>query len=194
MDVLRGDIAAFGDNPSDRDWEAFAGQCRQVRFERRCEVFPEAKDQSAILFLASGICAAQLTLPDGHTVISRFFETKDVCSVVEFQHLGQPARNSIITVTPVEGAVIPLKLWASNQFKDGPVSRYVRQKMFRQHMFDIDMLHMKTVNRTEVAYEFLKERHPSVLKEAPQTVIAQFCGITPEGYSRFLKNYSNRWS
>ncbi|MEM1197274.1 MAG: hypothetical protein AAGH57_14320 [Pseudomonadota bacterium] len=177
---------------SDEDWKQFAGQCSEVRFDKRSEVFTQARKQSAILFVASGICAAQLTLPDGHTVISRFFESKNVCSVVEFQYAGQPARNSIVTVTPVEGALIPIKVWGLNQFEGGPLARYVRQKMFRQHLFDIDMLHMKTMNRTEVAYEFLKERHPSVLKEAPQTVIAQFCGITPEGYSRFLKNYSNR--
>ena len=61
-----------------------------------------------------------------------------------------------------------------------------------QLLFEIDILNVKTVNRTEVSYNFLRERHPTVLELVPQTLIAQFCGITPEGFSRFLRNYSGR--
>ena len=62
--------------------------------------------------------------------------------------------------------------------------------MFQAHNFDIDVMRVKTINRTQASYDFLKKRQPDVLKLLSQRVIAQFLGITPEGLSRFLKTRS----
>ena len=188
--AFRADVDAHGTEISDEAWEEFARECSEVGIEKRQEIFSDPQSASSIFFVTRGICAAQLVLPDGQLVISRFFEAGDVCAIIEFTNMGERTQNSMVAVTPVEGVSIPLNVWNSAHFEGGMLASYTRQKMYRQHMFDLDLLHMKTVNRTDVSYEFLRERHPAVLAEAPQTVIAQFCGITPEGFSRFLKNYS----
>lgn len=190
--ILREDISASGTELSDADWDGLAGQCREVNIEKRKEVFTNQTKREGLLFVTRGVCAAQFSLPDGQVVISRFFEARDMCAVVEFTHMDEPTENSIVAVTPVEGVMIPKKLWQLEQFEGQLLGPYARKKMYRQHLFEIDIMHVKTVNRTDVSYEFLKERHPGVLQVAPQTVIAQFCGITPEGFSRFFRNYSGR--
>lgn len=192
LQVLRKDISKHCADLSEEFWEDFAGQCREVSVQKRNEVFTDQPKLDGLLFVTSGICAAQLALSDGQVVISRFFEVGDLCAVVRFTHMGQHTENSIVAVTPVEGVIIPLEIWNSAQFEGGLLAPYTRHKMYRQHLFEIDMLHVKSLNRTDVSYEFLKERHPTVLQEAPQTVLAQFCGITPEGFSRFLRNYAGR--
>ncbi|MEM8919556.1 MAG: hypothetical protein AAGE37_11935 [Pseudomonadota bacterium] len=192
LQALRKDMSKHCADLSEELWEGFARQCREVNIRKRNEVFTDQPKPNDLLFVTRGICAAQLALSDGQVVISRFFEAGDLCAVVRFTHMGQHTENSIVAVTPVEGVIIPLEIWDSAQFEGGWLAPYTRHKMYRQHLFEIDMLHLKSVNRTDVSYEFLKERHPTVLQEAPQTVLAQFCGITPEGFSRFLRNYTGR--
>ncbi|MEO0461604.1 MAG: hypothetical protein AAF127_00610 [Pseudomonadota bacterium] len=190
--AFRADVDAHDTNISDEAWEAVARECSEAFIERRNEVPSEPKSKGFMFFVTHGICAGQLAQPDGRLVVSRFFEAGDICTTIESAQMGQRTQNSIVAVTNVEGVSIPMEVWNSAHFEGGVLATYTREKMYRQHLFEIDLLHTKTENRTEVSYEFLKKWHPAVLAEAPQTVIAQFCGITPEGLSRFLKNYSRR--
>jgi len=190
--AFRADVDAHDTNISDEAWEALAHECSEALIERRKEVPSVQASGKFMFFVTHGICAGQLTQPDGRLVVSRFFEAGDICTTIELAQMGQRTQNSIVAVTNVEGVSIPMEVWNSAHFKGGTLANYTREKMYRQHLFEIDLLHTKTENRTEVSYEFLKKWHPAVLAEAPQTVIAQFCGITPEGFSRFLKNYSHR--
>ncbi len=185
------DVEASGVRVPSADWRAFADQCEEVSYRKREEVFTGVTRRDSLLFVAEGICAGQFLLPEGQIVVSRFFEPTDVCAILEFAHLGQTNENSVVAVSPVKGVLIPLDLWKQEQFHGQVLGLYMRYKMFRQHMFEIDILHVKSVNRLAVSYEFLKERHPQVLEVAPQTLIAQFCGVTPEGFSRFLKTYQD---
>ena len=192
MHVLRDDMARLGTELSDLQWQEFSSNCREVSIDQRDLVFEGEAKRDTLLFITKGIGASQFVLPDGQVVISRFFEAGDLCAVVQFTHMGELTENAIVAVTAVEGIMIPLEIWKFEQFEGGVIGKYARQKMYHQHLSEIDIMHVKTVNRTDVSYEFLKERHPSVLDAAPQTVIAQFCGITPEGLSRFLRNYPGR--
>jgi len=192
LEVLRRDVSAHGIEFPEADWQALSEQWCEVTIDKRREVFANGARHEGLLFVTHGICAAQFALPDGHIVISRFFEAQDLCAVVEFTHMGLPIENSIVAVTPVEGVMIPKEFWKSEHLDGHIFGPYARRKMYKQHLFEIDILNVKTVNRTEVSYNFLRERHPTVLELVPQTMIAQFCGITPEGFSRFLRNYSGR--
>ena len=192
MCVLRNDMVRLSTALSDAQWQEFASSCHEVSIDQRDLVFEGKAKRDALLFITKGIGASQFVLPDGQVVISRFFEAGDLCAVVQFTHMGELTENAIVAVTPVEGVMIPLEIWKFEQFEGEIIGKYARQKMYHQHLSEIDIMHVKTVNRTEVSYEFLKERHPSVLESSPQTVIAQFCGITPEGLSRFLRNYPGR--
>jgi len=192
FDVLRRDVSAHGTEFSEADWKALSEQWYEVTIEKRREVFANGTRHEGLLFVTHGICAAQFALPNGQMVISRFFEARDLCAVVEFTHMGLPIENSIVAVTPVEGVIIPKEFWKSEHLDGHVFGPYARRKMYKQHLFEIDILNVKTVNRTEVSYNFLRERHPTVLERVPQAMIAQFCGITPEGFSRFLRNHSAR--
>ena len=192
MGVLRDDMARLGTELSDFQWRKFSSSCHEVSVDQRDLVFEGEAKRDALLFITKGIGASQFILPDGQVVISRFFEAGDLCAVVQFTHMGELTENAIVAVTPVEGVMIPLEILKFEQFEGEIIGKYARQKMYHQHLSEIDIMHVKTANRTEASYEFLKERHPSVLEAAPQTIIAQFCGITPEGFSRFLRSYPGR--
>ncbi|MEO0449669.1 MAG: hypothetical protein AAFZ74_05085, partial [Pseudomonadota bacterium] len=72
--------------------------------------------------------------------------------------------------------------------KGHEIGHYVRLKMMKTHLFDIELLKVKTMNRTQNSFGFLKEQQPNTLTNVPHRFIAQFLGITAEGFSRFLRS------
>jgi len=187
LSLLREDIVSLGvDNP-ESEWEEFASVCTKTSYRKRETIFRDGVGPEYLLFITDGICAGQASQPDGQTVVARFFEPGDLCAKITFTRRGYTSSNMIIAITPVEGVLIPMDRWRREHLEGMGVGRYARQKMMRAHYFDIDIIQVKTLNRTVESYEFLREHQPNILKVVPQNVIAQFLGITPEGLSRFLR-------
>lgn len=91
-------------------------------------------------------------------------------------------------MTPLDVIIVPMDLWMREYEQGHEVGRYARLKMMKMHLFDIELLKVKTMNRTQNSFAFLKEQQPQVLASVAHKFIAQFLGITAEGFSRFLKS------
>lgn len=185
------DVEKHGFDTASAEWREFFARCKGVQFKSRETVLEALSSSQHILFITSGICAAQHELQDCDTRIARFFCEADLCTLTEF--LGSSEKlnkfnNQIQAMTPVNGIVIPMDIWLSEYEKGYEVGHYVRLKMMKTHLFDIELLKVKTMNRTHNSVTFLKEHQPQVLASVPHKFIAQFLGITAEGFSRFLKS------
>ncbi|MEO1530273.1 MAG: cyclic nucleotide-binding domain-containing protein [Planctomycetota bacterium] len=178
---------SFGVDLAASEWDEFASVCTETSYRKREVIFRDGVEPDYLLFITNGVCAGQASQPDGQTVVARFFEPGDFCAKISFTRRGSTNANTIIAVTPAEGVLIPMDRWRREHLEGMGVGRYARQKMMRAHYFDIDIIQVKTLNRTVESYEFLREHQPNVLQAVPQNVIAQFLGITPEGLSRFLR-------
>ncbi|MEM7662761.1 MAG: cyclic nucleotide-binding domain-containing protein [Pseudomonadota bacterium] len=187
LSLLRDDVVSLGVDLTGSEWEEFASVCIETSYEKRETIFQDGVGPEYLLFIADGVCAGQATQPDGQTVVARFFEPRDFCAKIRFTRRGYTSTNTIVATTPVEGVLIPMDRWREEHLEGERIGKYARQKMMMAHHFDIDIIQVKTLNRTVESYEFLREHQPGVLRSVPQRVIAQFLGITPEGLSRFLK-------
>lgn len=148
-----------------------------------------------MLYLTSGITAAEITGNEGQRVIPRFHEPGDISAPLPklIPKVSQCAGiigddSSIIAITPVKGLLIPLENWHREYLRGGAFGEFVRYKMFEGYQFNAAISHVKSLNRTAESYNFLRTYQPNILKNVPQKIIARFIGITPEGLSRFLKN------
>lgn len=188
LSMLREDIRTIGVDISAAEWENFANICSEACYKKKQTVFENPDSKKFILFITDGICAGQFVQPDGQIVVGRFFERGDFCATIDAASHGRASNHSVLALTPVEGVLIPMEWWRKEHFEGDGIGRYAREKMFKMHIFDIGLLQVKTINRTSVSYEFLRDHQPNVLNSVPQRVIAQFLGITPEGFSRFLKS------
>ncbi|MEM8633722.1 MAG: hypothetical protein AAGF33_01985 [Pseudomonadota bacterium] len=167
---------------------------KEIVSRRRIEGdFPISSEY--ILYLTSGVTAAEITGSNGQRVIPRFHEAGDISaplpkltSRVDESETMIGEENAIIAITPAEGVLIPLENW-HREFLEGNVfGTFVRHKMFQGYRFTSAVSHIKSLNRTADSYDFLRTYQPNVLKSVPQKIIAQFIGITPEALSRFLKS------
>ena len=94
----------------------------------------------------------------------------------------------LLAMTGVEGIVIPIDLWMTEFVNGKEIGKYARLKMMKMHLFDIELPKVKTMNRTQNSFAFLEEQQSQALANLPHKFIAQFLGITAEGFSRFLKS------
>ncbi|MEM7006096.1 MAG: hypothetical protein AAF498_09470 [Pseudomonadota bacterium] len=187
----RTDIEENGFDTTSEEWRLFFDECQSVKFDYRETVLDALSSSRHILFVASGICAAQHELPDGDTRIARFFCETDFCTLVDFLSDSKDFNkfnNILLAMTVVEGIVIPIDLWMTEFVNGKEIGKYARLKMMKMHLFDIELLKVKTMNRTQNSFAFLEEQQSQVLANVPHKFIAQFLGITAEGFSRFLKS------
>ena len=187
----RTDIEKNGFDTTSEEWRIFFDNCQVVQFDNRDTVLDAMSPTRHILFVTSGICAAQHELPDGDTRIARFFCETDFCTLADFLSDFKDFNkfnNILLALTAIEGVLIPIDLWTEEYVNGGDIGRYARLKMMRMHLFDIELLKVKTMNRTQNSFSFLEEQQPEVLANVPHKFIAQFLGITAEGFSRFLKS------
>jgi len=148
-----------------------------------------------ILYITSGITAAEITGNDGQRVIPRFHEAGDISAplpkltpkVIEGGRIIGD-ESEIVAITLVEGVLIPLENWHREYLEGNAFGQFVRQKMFEGYLLNAAISHVRSLNRTAESYNFLKTYQPDILKKVPQKTVAQFIGITPEGLSRFLKS------
>ena len=188
---LAADIVASGVVLPAHKWDELKSVCREVQFAARETIFESISTARHILFIASGICAAQFTLSDGQQRIMRFCTKGSVCTSVGVLYPSptSPERHdAVVAVSDVEGLLIPFDYWQEHFFNGQEFGRYARKKIFQNHLHDIDLIRIKTLNRTMESFQFLKTHQPCVLRHATRKMISQFLGITPEGFSRFLKS------
>ena len=187
LKALRRDIEAQDVELSQSEWKEFSSVCQVTSYEKKAEITARQTMNPSILFVTNGVCADQIMSPEGQSVIGRFFQPGDFCAGTKLSTDEHTPEHNILATTYVEGVLIPMALWLREYFDGGRLGLYARKKMFQAHNFDIDLMRVKTLNRTFETYEFLKTRQPCVIQLVAQIHIAQFLGISPEGLSRFLR-------
>lgn len=155
-------------------------------------LFDQAKIADRIAFLGDGLAASRQTWSDGRVTITRFFETGDFCTNVSSAWTGELACDDLIAITDLRGMCLPLSFFESEYLEGGTFGTYLRYRMLEAHLFAKELASAKTANDTEIVYQFLDTHHASVLDRAPKKDIAGFLGVTPQGFSRFLRRRGDR--
>ncbi|MEO0397790.1 MAG: hypothetical protein AAF224_00015 [Pseudomonadota bacterium] len=187
MRALLRDIEMADVRPSQSEWEDFSAICTTASYGKNTEIDDQQVAKPSVLYITSGICADRIVTRDGQVIIGRFFQPGDFCAATKLSTDEHTAEHTMLAATQVKGVLVPMDRWIREFFDGCTIGKFARIKMFEAHNFDIDVMRVKTINRTHASYDFLMERQSDVLKLLPQRVIAQFLGITPEGFSRFLK-------
>ncbi|MEL6187478.1 MAG: cyclic nucleotide-binding domain-containing protein [Myxococcota bacterium] len=186
LELLAADIRRQGVALEAEAWEALVKRCSGFQCARGEVVFAISEVPKHLLFVASGIAAAEWAMPDGRTIIHRFFERAQWCTTITSAIGGVETSDTIVAVAEMQGLLIPLEHWREAYLLDDQVGLYFRHRMLAHLLYAKELIRVKTLNSTEASHRFLQEHHPQVLAEVRQKDIARFMGITPEALSRFL--------
>lgn len=186
---LESDIRRLGVDIDAREWDDIRRRISNVHVPSGRKIQNQARVADVWIFLTGGIAASEQTWSDGTTTIARFFEAGHICANFTSAWTQDIASDDLIAMTDVSGVAIPDDIFRREYLQGVRFGKYLRLKMMEAHLFAKDLICAKTFGRTEARYEFLKQYHIGVVGNVQQKDIARFLGITPQGLSRFLRQY-----
>ncbi|MEL6809153.1 MAG: hypothetical protein AAFO97_15375 [Pseudomonadota bacterium] len=188
LERLELDLNAFGIELNADDWQAIGKHAAQVSVPAGHKIQNQVKVADAWVFLSGGIAASEQTWSDGSTTIARFFEPGHICANFTSVWTRDIASDDLIAVTDITGLALPDSFFRLEYLQGGQFGTYLRLKMAEAHLFAKELICAKTSGRTETRYQFLNQYHGESIANLPKKDIARFLGITPQGFSRFLRN------
>ncbi|NRB47275.1 MAG: Crp/Fnr family transcriptional regulator [Saprospiraceae bacterium] len=186
VSAFRQEIVSYYSNLSEREWNDFQTPLKAMTYKKGSTIFPTDQVCKYILFIANGIVAAEDQSTDNF-VITRFFQSKGLCTKVESILNNQLYNDRMFAVTEVQGVLIPKDLFLNIYLHDDQIGIYFRKKLLEIIVEDKQFISIKTNSSIKAQLAFLQEYYPEVVLETPWKYIADFMGVTPSWLSRVLK-------
>ncbi|MEO0919060.1 MAG: hypothetical protein AAFY31_19125 [Pseudomonadota bacterium] len=139
------------------------------------------------VFIASGFAASYYTHQDGRQTLTRFFQPGHLAGNVSSTWSQDYGSDELIAIGDVAYAELPHEYLVEQYMHGGGFGRYIRLKVIDTLRYDKDLLVCQALNDPNARYAFLCDRHPELLNIALKKDVAAFLGVTPQGYSRFLR-------
>ncbi|MEM7673376.1 MAG: Crp/Fnr family transcriptional regulator [Verrucomicrobiota bacterium] len=187
--ILRSDISRLNIDIPAKEWAQFEHQLEERFYPKKSIIFSQVSICSEVLFIAGGITASGFVTEDGNPMINRFFQKNNLCSNIVSAVTNSMASDNVFAITTTSAVSIPYELFYECYLRSGKFGEYLRIKLLHTLLEDKDFLSIKTISDTTVKYRFLADKYREILALVPQKDIANFLGLTPEGFSRFLRKY-----
>ncbi|MEM0934566.1 MAG: hypothetical protein AAF865_16670 [Pseudomonadota bacterium] len=188
LGFLKTDLACYDCRLSAAEWAAVAEKAASVHFPARSVIYDHKLVGDRWLLLCSGVAASRQTHESGRWSIARFFEAGQFCGNLTSTWEQTPAADDLLAISEVVGIEFPHGMFKAEYLEGGAFGRYLRLKVVETLCFDKDIVTTKTFSDSEMRYQFLNERYGQVVSTALHIDLAAFMGMTPQGFSRFLRN------
>lgn len=151
-------------------------------------ILTQAKTADKIFFLLEGVAASEQTWDDGKSTIARFFQPVDLCTNVTSAWTGDIGSDELVAISGVKTLSIPMNFFVEEYLHGKSFGLYLRKRVLNNQLFSKELICAKTSGQTQERYQFLEKYQPAVLDLVPKKDVARFLGLTPQGFSRFLRN------
>ncbi len=170
----------------DKEWRRFLKTAKNISKKKYDVIFRQTEICREVIYLTDGIAASEYVL-DGRSSINRFFLKGSFCTNLISLATGQPDCDNIISLTALQGVIVPVEIFIEYYNEDSTIGRFIRDKVLQTLVEDKSITSAKTLLTKDALDQFIRDTYPEVISRIPSKYIAQFMGITPEAYSRLLK-------
>ncbi|MEM7549825.1 MAG: hypothetical protein AAF363_09125 [Bacteroidota bacterium] len=185
INEFKSEIESYRISIPDEEWNHFS-DIVEVKTARKKEViFSQTELCNHVIYLMSGITAT-IYLYEDKEVVTRFFQKGNFNTNIVSAESKSIASDILIAITDVEYLLLPFDFFLNSFFHSNTFGLFIRKKIMSMIIENKKNTTIKTINDTEIKYQFLEENYPDIIKHTPSKYIAKFMGVTPEGYSRFL--------
>ncbi|MEL6240147.1 MAG: cyclic nucleotide-binding domain-containing protein [Pseudomonadota bacterium] len=185
--ALRHDLDQHGVPPTDEEWRGVCDRAVPRQVPRRATILDSGRIGSSWIFVASGYAASYYTHGDGRLTLTRFFEPGQLAGNVTSTWSNDYGSDELTAITDVSYVEIPHDFLLVEYMQGQTFGAYIRMKVIETLRYDKDLLVCQALNDPAARYRFLEDRHPCLLELALKKDVAAFLGVTPQGYSRFLR-------
>ncbi|NOU62127.1 Crp/Fnr family transcriptional regulator [Marinifilum caeruleilacunae] len=187
MIELKKEILNYGISNSDEEWKYLSTFVYKKTAKKRAVIFQQTEPCKYVIFIVRGITASVYSY-DGKEVITRFFQKGNFSSNIVSAEEKSIASDSLIAITDIEYYLIPFVKFIELYLHSYTFGLFIWKKLIENSIENKKITTIKTINETEIRYQFLEKHYPLLIKETPAIYLAKFLGITSEGFSRFLSN------
>ena len=185
--ALQVDIDKHGVKLSDLEWRNLRDRCVAKTKECRSTILDSARIGNSWIFVASGVAASFYAHQDGRLSLTRFFAPGQMAGNVTSTWLQDYGSDELRAITDLAYVEIPHDFLLQEYMQGATFGAYLRMKVVETLRYDKDLLVSQTINDPELRFQFLNDHHPGLIDIALKKDIAAFLGVTPQGYSRFLR-------
>ncbi|MEO1628306.1 MAG: cyclic nucleotide-binding domain-containing protein [Bacteroidota bacterium] len=186
METLKLEIEKYLQQGIDSEWKWFSSQLSVHTASKREIIFRQTDICDRVIYILEGIAASEYNEEDKF-IISRFFQSGNLCSNMISAVSKTFASDNVIAITNVKYIAMPFDCFMDLYLYSDKLGIFLRKKILEHLIEAKNIISIKTSSVTEVQYSFLEENYPEIIAQTPSKYIAAFIGITPEALSRFLK-------
>ncbi|MEL7006216.1 MAG: hypothetical protein AAFN93_26335 [Bacteroidota bacterium] len=185
LDDFRSEIVNYGVSISDEEWHSLLDIIEVRKSKKKDVIFSQTELCHHVIYLLSGITAT-IYLYEDKEVVTRFFQKGNFNTNIVSAESKSLASDILLAITDIEYLILPFDFFLDSFFHSNTFGLFIRKKLMSMIIENKKNTTIKTINDTEIKYQFLEENYPDIIKHTPSKYIAKFLGVTPEGYSRFL--------
>ncbi|HUQ75417.1 MAG TPA: Crp/Fnr family transcriptional regulator [Burkholderiales bacterium] len=142
-------------------------------------------------FILEGMVKRVVSNPQGREMILRFAAESEMDTSYAAWRLRTPVPYSIVAVTKVRTAVLPLPLWA--EFLERHPDLKLRFEYDVMRLMSEVMAHTITLHLLDAPGRLLRfqRKHPDLAGRIPKKELAAYLNLTPETLSRLKQKLGN---
>jgi len=165
-------------------WEALEPLLAVGEYRKGDRLARQGDEEMLQIFILEGMVKRVVSNPEGHEMILRFAAENEMDTSYAAWRLRTPIPYSIVAVTPVRAAELPMPLWVEfiERYPD-VMSRFEYEVM--KLMSEV-MAHTITLHLLDAPGRLSRfhRKHPDLAARIPKKELAAYLNLTPETLSR----------
>jgi CRP-like cAMP-binding protein len=173
-------------------WEALEPLLAVGEYRKGDRLARQGDEEMLQIFILEGMVKRVVSNPEGHEMILRFAAENEMDTSYAAWRLRTPIPYSIVAVTAVRAAELPMPLWVEfiERYPD-VMSRFEYEVM--KLMSEV-MAHTITLHLLDAPGRLSRfhRKHPDLAARIPKKELAAYLNLTPETLSRLKQRLDRR--
>jgi CRP-like cAMP-binding protein len=169
---------------SNAQWNELEPLLEMADYRKGDPLVRQGDEDMEQFFILEGMLKRVVSNPQGHEMILRFAAEGDMDTSYAAWRLRTPVPYSIVAVTKVRTAELPLPAWAEFLDRHADIKRrfeYEVMKLMSEVMAHTITLHLLDAPGRVLRFE---RKHPELVGRIPKKELAAYLNLTPETLSR----------